>query len=195
MTSAEQRTLFRELVNETDTTALSDDRIDYYLKAGARALNDLIAYYVVDDTSTMTIAAGTQEYALPADLIEVLWVEMQSAMLTLTDEQKLLDEKQFWRTAPANIPKQYYLTGHRKMGFFPKPAGAYSYVLRYVGTPTDAITNLATQHRDIPVFWAAGLWLTSANGVAVAQAKNFFDLAMARAKAAEAYYAAMKPKR
>lgn len=163
MTEAEGRTLLRNLITEHDTAIVSDDDLDLYLDRGQEATNALIRYHQTDDTSIST-ASGTQEYTVPTDVLDIVWVEWNATMLKRTDQADLRRRGIDFRDVAAAAPEEYYLHG-RKIGLYPKPNAIQTLRIRYVSTPaayTDsAFAQLATQDHRLVVLYAAHLWLTA----------------------------------
>jgi len=198
VTQAEGRTLFRDLTNEQDTNIVTAAQVDQQISLGQEALNDLIGYFIKDDTSTIALVNGTQEYTLPADCLEVLHATWNNTFL----KEETLDEARRnytnWLSASASATLESYVLYGRKLLLIPKPnATAVSsdgFVdLRYVATPTayatTAFDGLASQHHAIPIYYAASLWL-DAHGFdgAMVRSQRLMEKFLQRAEGARRHY-------
>ena len=124
---------------------------------------ELIRYYLKDD-ATIDVLTSTQEYSLPSDFVETVWLELGTAMLDNLDQLRTRTDQSTWRQQAAGTPISFYTYG-LMLGLVPKPnaaAAALTLTLRYVATPTWDATNgfekLATDHHHIPVYRAAQLY-------------------------------------
>lgn len=204
MNQAAARTLFRLWTNELDSSVLSDANIDLLIQSGQESLCDLVGYHFTDDSTNVVLVDGTQEYALPAAALEVLWVEWNGFQLRKTDTEQLQGDDTNWRAYRASHPESYYTYG-RQIGFFPKPnadavAKAASPVIRYISVPTEfsstAFNQLASQHHRLPIMYAVGEWFETPNaGVRTDLAKPWWDRFKIRAEGAKAHYASLRLKR
>lgn len=153
--------LFREYTNERNTTRLSDTRIDFYMQSGLEAFNRRVGYKVKDDNTTVVFATGTGEYTLPADLDEIVFVELPNGtILQKSDVDEWRRRGIDWRDAQASTPTEWAVQG-RKIIFSPKPdvnLNTLKPVLRYVAAPLEYTTNgpdsIGTQDHRIVVFYA-----------------------------------------
>lgn len=169
MTQAEARTLWRELTNETDTTAVPNGSVDLYLQAGQEALNLECHYFRKETTSGITLVAGTQEYDLPADCLEVRQVRHGERILKRIGLEELRQRSQDPARIPSGHPEEYYRYG-AKIGFVPVPDGAAVAAdgtpdVRYVANPTEFSTTAFDQlpapfHRAV-VYYACAEWFAT----------------------------------
>jgi hypothetical protein len=174
VTQAQARTLFRLWTNETNTTVLSNANIDLFCQSGQEALNLDTYYHRTDSTSDITLVAGTQEYALPADCIDIIFLKHNGVTLKKTSMSEMQKAGLDWTTISNGVPEKYYLNGN-KIGFVPAPnaaavAAAANPVFRYVSTPTEfsstAFNLLPSQfHRLVLYFAVAEWWGCPMNGV------------------------------
>lgn len=169
MNQAAARTLWREFVTEKDTTRVADSTIDLYLQRGLEALNRIVGYAWKDDTSVST-ASGTQEYTLPTDCVEILYVLYGTTLIPKTDLDDLRRDGIDWRGTTAAPPTFYYVFG-RKLGFYPKPNATTTVTLRYIAAPLDftasGFDQLADQDQALPIYYAASLWGETHPGAAM----------------------------
>ncbi len=193
MTQAEGRAMWRRLVTEPNTTVVADTEVDTWIDGGQEALNDLIDYHITDDSSSITFVSGTQDYTLPTDCAQVLWVEWNGAFMKEADEEHFRRNYTEWRQTAAGSPTDYFVTG-RTISFWPKPnVTTPKPTIRYVSTPvayaTTAFAQLCTQHHRIPIYHGAAAWLI-AHGLdgSFARASKFMELFEQRAQGAAKHY-------
>lgn len=192
----------RALINEDDTSVLPSavtgstyQALDYYIQCGQEELNRIAKYHVTDDTS-LTPVVGTQEYALPADCVEVLWIEYNGSPLKKTDETQLRTKNVNWRLDTAAVIKEYFVYG-RKIVLYPAPNASASGVLtiRYVSTPVDfgttAFAQLGSQDHNVPLLYAASLFLSlhSESAQALQRAQMLNQMFLQSAQRVQAAYA------
>lgn len=189
MTQEQQIAHIRLLINEPFSTVPTDKALESMLLAGAEAFNDITRYNVTDSTTGIgTLVAGTQEYAIDQSIMEIEWFELDGVILPKTDTDSLRSQKIPWRSEPSGRPEKYYLSG-RKVGFYPKPSAAFTYVMRCVSVPTDSYSNMANQHQRIPDYFAAAEWLASARGQVIGVSPApLLQIFAERATAAKEYY-------
>lgn len=164
MTAAETYTFWRELTTEPNTTIWPDATVLVnFLRPAMSETNRRIRYYLKDSTS-IDVLTSTQEYDLPSDFVETVWLELGTAMLDNLDQLRTRTDQSTWRQQAASTPTSFYTYG-LMLGLVPKPnaaAAALTLTLRYVATPTWDATNgfekLATDHHHIPVYRAAQLY-------------------------------------
>lgn len=196
VSAATMRTLWRELVNEEDTTRIPDSVVDLYLGGGMEALNDRARFSWTD--TTISLVAGTQEYDMPSDCLYIEWMEHNSIELVKADIDELRRRSKDWRDAPAGTPQKWAFYGS-KVVMLPTPdaqavAAAGTITVRYVRTPRDFTTygpeQLATRDYRTVVYWGVAEWSIAHpdNAIAAGRATGFrqmFD--EAAAMAAERY--------
>jgi hypothetical protein len=198
VTSAAMRTFWRTLVNEFDTVVVSDTLIDTYIQRALEALNRRVQYHVSDNT--VTIVAGTQEYALPSDVVKVLWAEWNGTFLNESDQDQWRSVGVSWRSAAAANPTDFTIYA-RKIVFYPKPSSAAVITsptvnIRYVSAPGDFTANgpeqLSDQDHALVVEYAAMLWSAArADGpVSSARVQSLNGIFEGEAKAMQGQYAA-----
>ena len=185
MTAAQLRTLTRSFINEEDTSRLSDTVLDYHLQSALEAFNRRVGYKFADDTSTITIVNGTQEYALPATVQEIWWAEWNSTMLDKGDirEWRSKSDTAAWRNQSGS-PEEYAVYG-RKFVLRPKPNAAAvtldsTVTIRYIasaGAFADAeLAFIPDEDHRILGYYAAAEWFETAKSAQ----PQFSQLWMAR---------------
>lgn len=173
--------LFREYVNEKVSTNPTPATVLIYLNEAYRRLNSAVGFYVKDDAATVTLVSGTQEYAIPTDLVRLWWVEYGGRLLKKSSMEMWRVQGVRWREDPPAVPEEYALYG-RKLLFYPVPNVAGAVTLRYVAEPpalsaTDtALATLATQDQPVIAYYAAGLWCQSSNSPRTSEAPGWFEL-------------------
>lgn len=198
-TRAELRNIWRKLTGEHFQHVPPESVVDFHLQAGLEAFNEIVGYYVNDDATT-TLVAATQEYDLPADNIETIYVRWNGRFLDPTDQETLRRNSKDWISADTGDPEQFYLHG-RKIGLVPAPSAATvdtSAVLtiRQVATPAPfgsnpSVQQLASMHRRIPVYFAVAEWFAGQGGNGE-KAGTFMKLFTTRAAEAAKSYADRK---
>lgn len=155
------RSLWRELTGEQDTTVIPDATVDIYVQAGLEALNRFVGYHMTTDTTTVVFVNGTQEYSIPADCLEMLWIEYNNKLLDKTSAEEWQRQGVNWRGAKRGMPTEWAIYAN-KLIFYPTPDAATvntaaSPTLRYVSTPPSFTTNgpdqLASQDWRIAVYY------------------------------------------
>ena len=197
-TIAEARTQFRELVNEKNTTILSDTEVDGYIQAGLEALNRRARYHYKTTTDSLTLVNGTQEYALPTDLVELKWVEWDGVELTKASVEQWRVKNKKWRQIQKGALDEWAMYGNQIV-FSPAPSAevvtkASIVTLRFVSRPASfsasGMAQLNLQDWDIPIYYAIYLWSTSYPDSALAQqrADRYYKLFEQETEAVLAYY-------
>ena len=98
--------LWRELANEPDAIQIPDSVPTVYIDAGCEALNRRIRYYWKTDSTSIVLLNGVQEYSLPADLIELRWVEWNGKPLTKGSIDEWRKRGDDWRNEPVGEPRE-----------------------------------------------------------------------------------------
>jgi hypothetical protein len=198
-TQSRMRSLWRLLTNEDDTTVVTDATVDELLWRGCQAFNRITKYYTKLSSSAVTLVAGTQEYSLPTDFNEMLYVYLGGKELKKADLARLQTDGDYWRSKTGE-PEEFAIIGD-KIIFLPIPdakavAADPAPVLRYVANPPDFATNgptlLFDQDQPIPVYWAVVLWSAAHpdSALAVHRLTHHSELFKAEAaKAVEGYAA------
>jgi hypothetical protein len=185
-TTSEARTLFRELTNERSTTVLPDATLDEYIQGGLEALNRRIRYHYTDSSSAITFVAGTQEYSLPTDLIELKIVEWNSVELVKSSVEEWRRKGIRWRQEAASFPEEWAIY-RDKLIVRPTPsaaavAAASQPFIRYVSRPAaftaNGMAQLTINDWRVPVYWAVVEWSIAHpdSAVAVQRATSFAEL-------------------
>ena len=155
------RSLWRELTGEKDTTSVPNSTVDLYIEAGLEALNRRVGYHLTTDTSSITLVDGTEEYSLPTDCIELLWVEWNGKLLQKADMEQWQQRGINWRGEKKGVPTEWAMYGN-KVIFYTKPDAATvaaedNPVMRYISTPADFTVNgpsqLSTQDYRVVVYY------------------------------------------
>ena len=179
------RSLWREYTGEL-STEISDTVVDIYLQAGLEALNRRVHYHYTTDESAVTLVAGTQEYTLPSDCIEVLWVYLNGSKLQKRDVEDWDKREEQWREEAAGTPTEYAHEGNRII-FRPKPnalavAADSTPSIRYISTPPSITTSgpeqLSSEDYRTCVLYGAAQWSVAHPDAALAvqRAKGFMDM-------------------
>lgn len=167
------RSLWREWTNEQDTDVVPSATVDQYLQSGLEELNRRVHYHYSDDSTTLALAEGTQEYSLPVDFVAMDWVRHATLPLRKGDilEWRGKEGDPDWRNEPAGLPTQYALYGN-KLVVRPKPNGAAvtagsALLIRYCSLPPDIGTygpeQLAQQDDRVAAYFGVAEWFRSAN--------------------------------
>lgn len=201
-TRAELIRIFRRLSGEHFQHVPSPTDLNDHIQAGLEAFNEIVGYYVTDDATT-TLVAGTQEYDLPADNVEVIYARWNGRFLDPTDQDQLRRDSVDWISADRGDPSQFYLHG-RKIGLVPTPsdatvAASAVLTIRQVSTPAGfganpTVQQLASMHRRIPVYFAVAEWFAGQGGNGE-KAATFMKLFTTRAAEAAKAYAVRKQKK
>lgn len=196
-TIVEARSLFRELTNERSTTVVSDATVDIYLQEGVEALCRRIRYFYVTDSSSVTLVAGTQEYSLPTDLLELKFLEWNGQELIKSSVEEYRRKGIKWRQEPTGFPEEWYIYAN-KVGFRPIPnaatvAAAANPVFRYIGRPSavsGGFSQLDINDWSVPVYKAIALWSMAHpdSAIAIQRASHFNDLFDKEAQLIDQYY-------
>lgn len=161
------RSLWRELTNERDTARPTDSVVDIYLDWGIQEINRRVHYHYVTDATSVTLIAGQQEYVLPVDTIEVVWVQYSGQrLLDKGDVEQWRRLNEDWRNEPLGEP-QFWAHYGANMVIRPAPsaeavATAANLTLRRKNTPPSVTTNgaeqLPTEAWRLVVMYGAFLW-------------------------------------
>ncbi len=170
---------WRECTNERDTNVVPDATVYTYLDAAAERLNRRIAYHWTDSTTDITLIAGTQEYSLPTDVEEIVFVDWNGKLLQKADLELWRSREQDWRNQPLGFPREWAWYSN-KLVLLPAPSAAAvgqapNPTVRYVSTPRSLQTfgpeMLSTQDYKLLVYSAVALWSANYPDSAVASAR------------------------
>jgi hypothetical protein len=191
------RSRWRELTNESSTTAVSDATIDTYIQAGMEALNRRIGYHFTTDSSSVTFVDGTQEYSLPSDCVTIVWVELGGVLLAKRDMDDWQRRGEDWRNEETGTPTEWAFYSN-KLIMRPAPSGACvaatpNPTIRYVSRPGSFTANgmlqLDVNSRDLPVYFGAAEYLaTPSSAMDLGYAKVLYERFEAEAQLAAASY-------
>jgi hypothetical protein len=163
MTQAEMLSLVRLLAHEPSPNAFSDDDWLLLILGGLETLALALRYLTKTDDATVELVAGTPDYKLPADLIEIIYVTHNGVSLEKTsfDEQHAAEID--WKNAdPANPLERWFRQGD-ELWLVPAPSAAAvtaaaSPVIRYIATPTevpeDGPESLPAIDHRLACYWA-----------------------------------------
>lgn len=163
------RSLWREYTNERNSIVVPDVTVDIYLQSGLEALNRRVRYHWTDSTVDVTLLAGVQEYTLPSDIVELVWLEWNGFEVAKTSMDQLRSRLVNWRNQKAG-PPQEWLFYKNKLVLIPAPdaatvATASHPVFRYVNTPPSITTNgpeqLSSQDYRVPVYHGVAEWASA----------------------------------
>lgn len=113
----------RERIGAPNKGDLSDDRLRGYVADGAERLATELESFIKTDELSVALVANQNEYAVPSDLLTILWVEHNNLRL---DEIGINAEDRDgtnWRNQTASTPTSYAMQG-RKLILVPKPSAA-----------------------------------------------------------------------
>jgi hypothetical protein len=170
------RSLWRELTGEKYTSVVPDTVVDRYLQRGLNELNRRVRYHYTDSSTAITLLAGTQEYALPTDCMELIHVYWNGQELKKSDVEQWRRQYVQWRLETGE-PREWAMYGD-KLVLYPTPtaeavAAEDNPVLRYVATPGEIATygpaQLRTGDTDLAVYHGVALWSASYPDSALAQ--------------------------
>jgi len=163
------RSLWREYTNERNTTVVPDLTVDIYLQSGLEALNRRVRYHWADSLTDITLVAGTQEYTVPTDCVEIVWLEWNGNEVAKTSMDQLRSRLINWRGQKAGPPQEWAFY-RNKLILIPTPdaatvATASHPIFRYVSTPPSITSagpeQLNSQDYRIPVFYGVAEWATA----------------------------------
>lgn len=200
--SASLRTLWREYTGELNTAVPDDDVVDIYIQGGLEALNRRVHYHYTTATTGITLVAAQQEYSLPSDCVEVMWVEHNGVRLTKRDVDDWNKREEDWRGRAGGTPTEWAHEGDRIIFSPPPNAAAVSAdatpTFRYVSTPGNFTTvgalQLNTQSTRLAVVYGAYLWAVAHpdSALAVQRAQGFLQVFSTEAAAVLEEYRARR---
>ena len=173
---ADARSLWREYTGEKDITVVPDSIVDIYIQAGIDELNRRIEYHLTDDSSSIVLVSGTQEYALPTDAVKIVWVQWNGKDLQKRSIDDWRNRELDWRNEVGQ-PQEWAMYAN-KLVLRPIPiaaavAAAASPVIRYISRPgavaTVGFAQLNTQDHRVPVYWGVYQWSVAYPDSALAQ--------------------------
>lgn len=165
MTAAQILTFTRNLINEQDTSRVSDATLNIHGQSALEAFNRRVGYGVKLDGS-ITITATT-DFALPTDCCVVLVVEWNGIPLakgSIANWKKRADTKN-WRSK-TGTPEEYAVIG-RRIYLYPAPDAAAvnadsSLLVQYIraaGAFADAeLAFICDQDHRILAYFMAAEW-------------------------------------
>lgn len=128
-----------DILRDSAVPYLWSDSLLYRYLSDAQEIHARRAYSIVDDSKTVSTAAGTQTYALPTGTIHVLSGRVSTDAQDLRDYTRKVIPYQL--TTDQNKPQIYTLdeaTG--KIRFYPTPDAVYTINLRVARLPTNDIS-------------------------------------------------------
>lgn len=173
------RSLWREMVNERDETVIPDSVVDIWLDFGLQALNQRLGYHRTTSTTDVTLVAGTQEYDLPDDTLEIEWLQHNGQEIEKGDIDQWRRQGNDWRGEASGFPR-FWAHYANKLVVRPTPssaavAAASHPVFRYVSTPASISDSgpdqLPSDGYRPAVVYGAYLWSICYPDSAVAQAR------------------------
>lgn len=156
--------LWRELTNERNGTAVPDSVVCIYLDWGLQALNRASRYHYT--TTTLTLVAGQQEYAAPSDMLDIRWIRFGLKELQKSDVERWRNDDLNWALEPAGEPREWAQYGLQII-FRPAPsaeavAANPTVTLRYISNPPAILTSgpdqLSASAWRLAVVYGAFLW-------------------------------------
>lgn len=195
---AEARTQFRELTNERDSDVIGDSVIDGYIQQGLEALNRRVRYHYTTTTNSITLVAGTQEYDLPSELVELKWVEWDGVELTKSSVEEWRRKNRKWRQLESGALDEWAIYAN-KLVFSPAPNAAVvteasGVTLRFVSRPgafgSAGMGQLNYQDWDLPIYYAIHIFCMSYPDSAIKHqmAEHYYKMFEREAEAVSQYY-------
>lgn len=177
--------IWREYTNEDDTDVITDDTIAIYNDAALQALNRRIGYHLTTTSSAITFVAETQEYDIPTDCVEFVWVEWNGREVAKQDIEEWRRDGTDWRNERSGEPRAWATYGN-KIVFFPKPsaeavARQASPIVRYISRPpsftTAGFEQLNEQDHRVVIYLSVAEFSGAHpdSQVAIERAKSFTD--------------------
>ncbi len=173
------RDLWRLLTGEFSSVIDQEDVVDVFIQLGLEALNAVAHYHYTTSTTDVVLVAGTQEYDLPADVIEVSWLRHNGVEVEKGDWSQWLREGDSWASEPAGSPR-YWAQYGSKLIIRPAPsaaavAAAASPVFRYVSKPANFTVNgpvqLPSNSYRVAVYEAVRIWTAAYPDSQIASAR------------------------
>uniref|UniRef100_A0A6M3K2J1 Uncharacterized protein n=1 Tax=viral metagenome TaxID=1070528 RepID=A0A6M3K2J1_9ZZZZ len=127
---------------------VDDELLAYLNKAVGHAHNVLVRHgsEMAATLTTVTLATGTQEYALPSDFLAVVqdgvWLEDYNPMEPVPYSQKI------YQGSSQATPTRFYLTRDR-IGFIPVPSAAATVNEYYYTTPVTLAVGTSMPYDDL----------------------------------------------
>lgn len=123
MTQTDLESALRMRIGNPDPNDVPDRHLQDFLLRGLEWLAAELEYAVTTSSAAVTLVAATQEYTVPTDLSQILWVEWNSGRLTPNSMFAWDRDNPNWRQTPAGTPREYALFG-RQLIFYPAPNAA-----------------------------------------------------------------------
>ena len=185
------------MTNERSTTVVADATVDIYLQESVETLNRRIRYHYTDSSVSITLVAGTQEYAVPTDLMELKFLEWNGQELIKSSVEEFRRKGIKWRQESQGLPEEWYIYAN-KVGFRPNPSAAAVAIsatptIRYISRPaavSGGFAQLDINDWGIIVYRAVALWSWAHPDSAVAnqRAQYYNDLFEKESELINQYY-------
>lgn len=119
-------TSVRRLIQEEDTsnTNFTSAEITDYLNEGIRRLATSLEWQL--GVFTASTVQDQSVYSLPAHVVSIIDVYMDSKPLQIFDRTDLVRFNQGWLTEEASEPRYAYRADRNLLGLFPKPSSTWS---------------------------------------------------------------------
>jgi hypothetical protein len=178
------RNLWRELTNERNLIVVPDSVVDIYLDFGIQEFYRRTHFFYVTDSTDVTLVVGQQEYPMPTDAVEIVWVQYGSNRLLekgSVEQWRRLGED--WRNEPEGEPRFWSHYGGNNFVIRPAPsalavAAAPNLTIRRKSTPPSVTTNglsgLPSLYLRPVVMYGAALWSAAYPDSVVAQQRAAF---------------------
>ena len=166
MTLGQARRRFRALISEFDSRVPPDSIVDGFLDAGMEATSRRVPFYVATDTTTLALVATTQEYSLPSDFVQSIFVTHNGLHLRKSSIEEWERTEKEWRAEPHGGLQEYAFYA-MKIVFRPIPnaatvAVASAATIRYFACPPTVTSNwpntLGNQSQQVPIYYAVYEW-------------------------------------
>lgn len=159
----------RELCGNVNVNEVSDRQLDSYLTASLTWLAAELKFDIVTDES-IGLTADVAEYALPQDLLFLIWVEYGDPAQRLEPTSPyFMDREGNWRITPSSSPTRYAVQG-RTLILNPAPSATAiatdsTLSWRYIGSgmklPATGPQGLTDLDQQLLRYDAAVGWLSS----------------------------------
>lgn len=181
----------RNLINESDPTAIPDFVLYDYIQRGLYAVNAVTNYckknYTPAEQLIGPLIADQSEVAMPDELLSILLVYLGTNKMNAISFETLQERQVPFFVAQPGTPKNYVEWG-REIYFDPAPDAAavaatpYPYVRGVIAPPPFRLYGpylLPTQYWSVPLWHAAWQWfsgpLTARKELAAAQQALYVD--------------------
>ena len=113
MTQREFLSELRELIGNPTQAVTADRQLMPYVRAALDFLARKLRYALKEDSQSLVLKAGVQEYDLPSDVSQLMWVRIAGKKLSPSTTYLWDRDGNDWKNATAGVPAEVAFEGRK----------------------------------------------------------------------------------